>query len=362
MRILNNYITKSFLVVFIMSIFVLTFGMLGGRIAQFLKVIINGLPFSTFLEAVYYMLPTILTYTIPWAVLAGVMLVFGRLSADSELTVMRASGISILQIVSPIIVMVILITAFCAYMHLELGPIGLGKQRALTDKAAVHSPAAMLEPGETFAIPDSDMTIKIGNKNKNNELDDIQIYIYDGDRIMQDISADKGKVIVDKDTKVLTIVLNDALIINRADKNASRVLAGETRFSLDLNKRMNEKGIYRRAKFMSFNELVARIKLEKKNNLSTCESEIELNKRIVFALSPIAFLLIGIPLAIRTNRRETSLGLFFSVLLAGAFFLMIVGIQSLKSFPGCYPQYLLWIPSIVYQVVGIVMLYRFSKK
>jgi lipopolysaccharide export LptBFGC system permease protein LptF len=90
--------------------------------------------------------------------------------------------------------------------------------------------------------------------------------------------------------------------------------------------------------------------------------EVELNKRIAFALSPIAFLLLGIPLAIRTSRRETSVGLFLSVILAGIFFLLIIFAQSLTGYPKLYPQYLLWLPNILFQFAGAIMTYRISQR
>ena len=103
------------------------------------------------------------------------------------------------------------------------------------------------------------------------------------------------------------------------------------------------------------------IRMTKQWNRDSSELEVELNQRIAFALSPIAFLLLGLPLAIRTSRRETSVGLFLSVILAGAFFLSIILCESLNSFPKLYPQYLLWLPNIIFQVLGAVMTVRISK-
>ena len=93
-----------------------------------------------------------------------------------------------------------------------------------------------------------------------------------------------------------------------------------------------------------------------------CELEVELNQRIALALSPIAFLLLGLPLAIHTSRRETSVGLFLSVILGGVFFLAIIVFESLTSFPKLYPQYLIWLPNLVFQALGATMLYRVSQR
>jgi lipopolysaccharide export LptBFGC system permease protein LptF len=109
-------------------------------------------------------------------------------------------------------------------------------------------------------------------------------------------------------------------------------------------------------------DLMSRIRMTKNLNHDTTDLEVELNQRIAFALSPIAFLLLGLPLAIRTNRRETSVGLFLSVILAGGFFLSIIICESFSSKPGLYPQYLLWLPNIVFQTLGAVMTVMISRK
>ena len=103
MMILNRYVIKSFIVAFGMAILILTFAMTGANLIRVLDFISRGIPLSVFGTYILYMLPRILTFTIPWAVMVAVMLVFGRMSADSELTAMRACGISMLQVVSPLL-------------------------------------------------------------------------------------------------------------------------------------------------------------------------------------------------------------------------------------------------------------------
>ena len=104
MKILNWYVTRGFLLAFSMAIAILTFGMTGANLIKVFDLVSQGISFWTFLKFTGYILPIVLTFTVPWAVMVAVMLVFGRMSADSEITAMRACGISIMQIVSPILI------------------------------------------------------------------------------------------------------------------------------------------------------------------------------------------------------------------------------------------------------------------
>ena len=149
---------------------------------------------------------------------------------------------------------------------------------------------------------------------------------------------------------------------NREADSVDRLFSDELVFKFNYGKEANAGRISVRAKYMRLSDLLGEIRLHKQNNLPTLDLEIELNRRIAFALSPIAFLLLGMPLAIRTGRRETSIGLFISVILAGIFFMSIIMCQSLDNFPKLYPQYLLWIPNIIFQTLGAILTWRISQR
>lgn len=82
-----------------MAIAILTFGMTGAQLMKVFEHLSKGIPVSAVLEFLLYTLPQAFSFTVPWASLVAIMLVFGRMSADNEITAMRACGVSILQIV-----------------------------------------------------------------------------------------------------------------------------------------------------------------------------------------------------------------------------------------------------------------------
>src|SRR5712671_1708454 len=50
-------------------------------------------------------LPNVLTFTIPMAVLVGILTGFGRISSDTEAIALRASGISMIRLLAPVLVL-----------------------------------------------------------------------------------------------------------------------------------------------------------------------------------------------------------------------------------------------------------------
>lgn len=362
---LNRYVTRDFLIVFGMAIGILTFAMLGARLGEVMEMLARGIPVKNFFLFIYYTLPMVLIYTIPWSILVAIMVVFGRLSADSEITAMRACGVSLLQIVAPLLLFVIGMTAICLYLQVYAGPPMYRKARTLLRDTATTQPMAIFEPGQQIEFEGA--VVYIDDKVGTDQLQGVQIFMFDDKlHLTQDIFAESAKLSADETTMMLSIKLFKCVIGSYAnDGSKQTIFNDELEFSFDYGKAVNDNRVRVRSKFLPADQLLARTKIMRKRGMpkkDICELEVELNSRIALALSPIAFLLLGLPLAIRTSRRETSVGLFLSVILGGVFFLSIVVIESLTIFPAIYPQYLIWLPNLVFQGLGATLLYRVSQQ
>ena len=342
LKTLNFYVAKSFLYTFVMAMGVLTFGMTGARLVKVFEYISNGVDIGTAMKFMLYVLPIAMAFTIPWAALVSIMLVFGRLSADNEITAMRACGVSILQIVAPIILLAFSLTCCCLWLELDVGPRYLGKAQEVVKSVAVDHPLALFEPG--IPIEFNGLNMYIDQKNaETGELRGIQVYRLNknNSRIEQDVTASAGKIVVDKEAQVMHIILH----------------------SIEYGKQFNSKRISLRDKHLGYKGLYGRLIIERERNNQEriTEIETELNQRVALALAPMAFLLLGLPMAIRTSRRETSIGLFLSVLLAGLYFGAVLVSDSLSSFAKAFPQYIVWIPPALYQIFGAIYIMKIAR-
>ncbi len=362
MKTLNIYVTRGFLGTFCMALGILTFGMMGARLVKIFELLSQGMPIGDVLLFIAYSMPIVLSYTIPWAVLVSVMLVFGRLSADTEITAMRACGISVLQIIAPILMITFGLTIICFYIQTMVGQHYLGEARRNIKYTAVSNPLSVFEIGRPMNFEGN--IIYIEDRVGKNKIKGVQIFTMNrkGTRALQDITAPEGEILVDKANQKLKIILYDCNIIDKSANPPSRVFNKKVEFALDYGKNFNQKRISKRAKYMTLTELLSRIRIDKKLNRKTLKLEIELNQRIAMSLAPIAFLLLGLPLAIRTSRRETSINLFLSIIMGGGFYLAVIIFQSLDSKPGIYPQYLLWLPNFIYQIVGTVLIIKITRR
>jgi len=91
-------------------------------------------------------------------------------------------------------------------------------------------------------------------------------------------------------------------------------------------------------------------------------SRTEINKRFSFPLACIVFALVGVPLGITAHRRETSFGFAASLVIGVFYFLFIIVADALRANPKLHPELLVWVPNVLFLVLGIWMFRRLSRR
>ena len=72
--------------------------------------------------------------------------------------------------------------------------------------------------------------------------------------------------------------------------------------------------------------------------------KVELSKRFVFAMASLCFVLVGIPLGIRSQRRESSIGMAYSLAIALGYYLVAMWMLNMQKHYAIHPEVLIWIP------------------
>ena len=88
----------------------------------------------------------------------------------------------------------------------------------------------------------------------------------------------------------------------------------------------------------------------------------ELNKRYSFSLACLTFALVGIPLGITAQRRETTIGFVLSLVTAIVYLVFIFFADGQNDKPRVFPHLLMWLPNIIFLAIGGTLFYRLSKK
>ena len=88
----------------------------------------------------------------------------------------------------------------------------------------------------------------------------------------------------------------------------------------------------------------------------------EAHQRMAWAAACFTFTMIGIPLGLKTSRRETSVGIAVSLGLAMVFYFFVVLANALKARPLLHPEAILWFPNLLFELLGLWMLWRVARK
>jgi lipopolysaccharide export system permease protein len=339
---------------------------LGNAFKQIFELLVNDeLPISLIFKMVGLLIPQALTFTMPWGILVAALIVFGRMSQDLELQAIRAAGIGLIPLVAPVILFGLFISGICFYNNAVLVPLTLQKFKSVLLDIGRDNPAFLIRAGEAMdRFPG--YRIYIGKKN-GTDLTDINIWELDPAGIpRRNIRAEKGSLSADLDDLSLTITLQKARQEERgenaADLNGIRagLSADQLPLKISLRSFLNPDDM-KDIRIAAMGDLARRI-------LSPVEGFIdpkqiypmltEMQKRISFALAPFTLLLVGIPLGIRVQRKETSVGVVISFFLVMAYYALILLAEGLKNRGGAYPELIVWMPNLILQGYGFFLLWR----
>ena len=125
MRLVDRYLLKELFPPFFLALTVFTLIMLTDRALRLTElVILKGVDISTVGLLFLYILPSFFAVTVPMAVLVAVLIAFGRLSAESEITAMAASGVSLGRLVPSVFSFCLIGAAITLWIMLSLLPAG----------------------------------------------------------------------------------------------------------------------------------------------------------------------------------------------------------------------------------------------
>ncbi|MCF7847336.1 MAG: LptF/LptG family permease [Kiritimatiellales bacterium] len=371
MRKLNKYLVKDYLTIFSMALLLMTFAMCIGAIYKVIDYMARGLSIDLVFKFFIYNIPYSLAFAIPISALFSTLLLFGRLSSDSEISALKSSGLSMWQMVSPIILISIFMTVVCLYINCVVYPATTYANRKLIKGMGVEEPINLLEEGR-FIRDFPGYMLYVGKKQKNKVKDLIAYELGDGG-VQSSIRAASGVMSTDKERNLLKIDLYDVRIEVPDPKHpndstkARYINAKSYPIRINIDELMGEKNVSKKRKNMSIFELIYRIRNvdveyafmhERDRRIEKVQLLVEANTRICLALACFTFVLIAIPLGIRSHRKESSIGMVISLIIVFAFYFFIILADALCDYPQWHPQYFLWIPIVGGQLGGILLLRR----
>ncbi|MBU1693944.1 MAG: LptF/LptG family permease [Verrucomicrobia bacterium] len=370
MRTINRYIGSDFLASFIMTLLVFTFVMTLSAVVKAIDLLARGVSGAFILKVFAYNIPFLLTFSIPISVLTTVLLLFGRLSFDGELTAMRACGLTLWQILAPIILASIGLTFLCLYLNSSVAPRSHFARRQLLFSLGMEQPINLLEEGR-FVRDFPGLMVYVGKKS-GHRVEDVVVYELGEGGIERNIRARRGEINIGENKNVLIIDLFEVRIDQpRAKENdptrSQYINAQHYPVRLDMSEIVGTRVLNKKTADMTYPELLNAIRRVRNLYPHLTPQElgkqrmsmvVEASKRLALSLSCFAFVLLGAPLGMISKRKESSAGVGISLLLVFFFYFFIILANSLVGRPDLRPDLIVWLPIVGAEMAGFWMVHR----
>jgi lipopolysaccharide export system permease protein len=389
MNTLHRYLTGQVVASLLLTVAVFTFVLLLGNVLkEILALLLSGqVRITTVAEAVGLLIPFVWVYALPMGLLTATLLVFGRFSADHELTAARASGISLLSLVTPILLLSLFCCGLSAWINMDLGP----RSRVAYRELLIHAEAdlARFQLPEKQFIRDVPHYIIYVDQNHRGDLQDVMVFVLQNDtNVTTTIRAPQGRYETDMPHKQLTLNLLNAQMV-RLNPNGSVTISsskGWSSYIYELPSAGNPP-YHPPLSDMTFWQLRAELndlnqKLSLPPDLATTSTDtrlgqldeaekqrsdltepvrVAMHRQVAFSFACFSFTLIGIPLGIRVHRRETNIGVAIALILVLIYYAFVMLGSSLAARTEFAPHLIFWLPNFIFQGVGAVLLWRANR-
>jgi len=343
-----------------------TFILLIARIMKLVEMVVNrGVPIGQVLLLFSYILPAFLEVTVPMAFLLACLMAVGRLSADSELTALRASGLSLYQVSLPIGLFAALVFAASLLLSLYARPWG----------------NTMLKTG-IFELARSRATAGLKEHVFNDEFNGLVIYVEDiqpggtelrriliSDRRVPDeentVIARAGKLLADEKAQTLNLRLYEGVIFTSepAERAYHKTDFQTYDVSLDLNQALGQlESRERDPSEIPLGELRSRVAQVQSEGKPATEERVELARRFAVPFAALIFPLLAIPLALQPVRAVRSRGLAVSLLVILVYYLLLSGGETLARHGQLPVVAALWLPNTTLGIVGLLLFARAARE
>jgi lipopolysaccharide export system permease protein len=360
-RILYRYTLREMLAPFALGLTIFTFVLLLARLVRLIELVVNrGLPATQVSRLFLYLLPAFLEVTVPMAMLLAILVAFGRLSADSEITALRSAGVSLYQLTPPVATFVLAATLVTVALTTMARPWGNHELRlTLFDIARTRASAGIRS--QVFNDEFAGLTIYTERVDaKKDRLRHVLIADQRDPDQQNTIFATEGALVSDPERHRVTLRLENGIIYTR---DAGGRAEYQTQFesyevNLDLQTALAGLSEEEDPKELTMGALARRIEERRAAGERATSELVEYHRKFSIPFACVVFGLVALPLAVQPGRAVKSRGFTLSVAVIFMYYILLSIGQALAEQGRVPPALGLWLPNIILGLVGLVLFRR----
>ncbi|MEE9418938.1 MAG: LPS export ABC transporter permease LptF [Desulfatiglandaceae bacterium] len=363
---LYKYILNEIWPTFFASLFVMVFIMVASQMLSITELVITrGVGVAQVVGIVIYLLPDIVAFALPAVSLIAVLVAFLRLSADSEIIALKSCGVSLYQMLPPVVGLSFLGLLFALVMGVFVAPWGNRSFKDLIFRIA-ESEATVGIKERVFSEPFDNVVFYVNRYSSREKLlKDVFVVDRRDKRVTNTIVAEEGRILLHPNERIITLrFLRGTIFLVEKDLKSTRTIGFK---SYDLNISLKDilAGLASRKKKpheLSVGELLKQLEETPKGEVRYNEIMRELLEKGSMPLAVFLMGIIGVPLGARLRARGRSAGIGVSLAIFSVYYLCLAGMRSICSTGILSPAIGVWIPDFFLLISCIYLLRRAAEE
>ena len=359
-RIIDRYVIREIIPPFLLALLVFTFILIIPFLIDLAEdLIAKGVPAGTILQLTGTLLPQALALTIPMALLIGLLVALGRLSADREFVVMMACGISPYRLLQPILVFSVICWGLTSWVMLKAMPDSNQRFREISTEIAMNRAEGEVRPRVFFEdFPNIVLYVREVPKNGQGWQGVLAADTSNPSSPVIFI-AKSGRMIVDRQARTIDMVLEEGTRHSTKLEDSSFYEVSKferTIVSLNPESVFPRTGPARGERELSVEELQARAVELQAQGISAHRPIMEIHKKFSVPVACFVFAVLGFALG-ASNRKDGKLAAFVLGIgvIFGYYVIMFTAEALTKGF--WVPAWLsMWLPNIILGAAGVFLL------
>ena len=364
-RILYKYMAKEVVTPFILSLFITTFVVFMFQILKLAELVVNyGVGLLEVGKVLLFSLPPLFVFTVPMSFLLAVMLAVNRLSGDSELTAMKAAGVSLYQMLPPVMILSVVIMFLTFGLTLFAEPLGKQAIKRLLVEFSEQKAALSLISERVFVTEFEGIVLYANEINPaTGTLEKVFIADEQNEKARGIVTARIGRFIQEKGSGKIILQLENGAI-HLADNSAdSYETISFEKFEriIDLNKAIGGKGIiteYHELNMFQLSAYINELKQKQGDTFDMRRAWVEFHRRFAFPFAAIIFGLVALPLGLAPPRSGKSRGFSVAIIVLCVYYLLFRVGENLGWKGAAHPVIVMWTPNLIFAVFGILLIYK----
>jgi len=315
-------------------------------------------PFVDILRVAAFSLPHIVVLTLPIAFLLGLLIAFGRMSADSEVIALRAAGVDPVRLYKPVGLLALVCFAVTLVLMLEAVPRGNRLLSAMRLRLATFAVAQKIQPG-VFSPEFGGIRIYVEEATADRR---VLTRLFVSDRSQEEgerlTVAPRGWLEIEEATGRLWLRLDDAVTHHvQPDPRRYDISSGTVRVLLrEGDPRLGS--LPRHLREQRLPEMLRTASDPKKSLYERRTARVEIQKKFSLPAACLLFALVGVPLGIVTRRGGRAAGFAVSVAVVLGYYVLLAAGEARAVDGKVSPGLAMWFPNALLFVVGLVAIER----